>query len=78
MYLFQVVVGSFLAGNQHEQKHKKQKNEFMSAAIPTAAVPISTADPIPNLSTSSSFRGENWSAMPADKPTDINVSMPGD
>ncbi|XP_059444807.1 AT-hook motif nuclear-localized protein 1 [Corylus avellana] len=62
----QVVVGSFLAGNQHEQKPKKQKHEYVSIAAPTAAVPISSADP--------------WSSLPPDsrnKPTDINVSLPG-
>jgi len=62
----QVVVGSFLAGNQHEQKPKKQKHEYVSVAAPTAAVPISSADP--------------WSSLPPDsrnKPTDINVSLPG-
>lgn len=74
----QVVVGSFLAGNQHEQKHKKQKNEPISIATPTAAVPISSADPKGNLSTSS-FRGDGWSSLPSDsrnKPTDINASLP--
>jgi len=61
----QVVVGSFLAGNQHEQKPKKQKHEYVSIAAPTAAVPISSADP--------------WSLPPDSrhKPTDINVSLPG-
>ncbi|XP_061348236.1 AT-hook motif nuclear-localized protein 1 [Gastrolobium bilobum] len=76
----QVVVGSFLAGNQHEQKPRKQKHEVISTVTPTAIVPISTLDPIPILSSSTSFRGDNWSAMPADannKPTDINVSLPG-
>ncbi|KAF5478403.1 hypothetical protein F2P56_004964 [Juglans regia] len=62
----QVVVGSFLTGNQHEQKPKKLKHEYVSIATPTAAVPISSADP--------------WSSLPPDsrnKPTDINVSLPG-
>ncbi|KAJ7952431.1 AT-hook motif nuclear-localized protein [Quillaja saponaria] len=75
----QVVVGSFLTGNQHEQKPKKQKHEVMSTTIATAAVPISSAEPKPNFTTSSSFRGDNWSAYPADsrnKSTDINVSLP--
>ncbi|KAF7810246.1 AT-hook motif nuclear-localized protein 1-like [Senna tora] len=70
----QVVVGSFVAGNQHEQKTKKQKHEnIVSIAFPTA-------DPIPNLSSSTSFPGDNWSSLPQDnrnnKPTDINVSLP--
>ncbi|OAY59927.1 AT-hook motif nuclear-localized protein 1 [Manihot esculenta] len=50
----QVVVGSFLAGNQHEQKPKKQKPDSISISTvvsPTIAVPISTADPKSNLST---------------------------
>ncbi|KAG6634218.1 AT-hook motif nuclear-localized protein 1-like [Carya illinoinensis] len=62
----QVVVGSFLTGNQHEQKHKKQKHDYVSIATPTAAVPISSADP--------------WTSLPSDsrdKPTDINVFLPG-
>lgn len=62
----QVVVGSFLTGNQHEQKHKKQKHNFVSIATPTAAVPISSAEP--------------WTSLPSDsrdKPTDINVFLPG-
>ncbi|GAV70362.1 DUF296 domain-containing protein [Cephalotus follicularis] len=75
----QVVVGSFLAGNQHEQKPKKQKYETISAITTTAAIPISNADPRSNLS-SPSFRGDNWSSVPSDsrnKLTDINVSLPG-
>ncbi|KDP25582.1 hypothetical protein JCGZ_20738 [Jatropha curcas] len=74
----QVVVGSFLAGNQHEQKPKKQKPDAISTITPTAAIPISTADPKSNLSPSS-YRGDSWSSLPADsrnKPTDINVSLP--
>ncbi|MBA0582814.1 AT-hook motif nuclear-localized protein 1 [Gossypium raimondii] len=76
----QVVVGSFLAGNQHEQNPKKQKFEPVSAATVMAAIPISCADPKSNISTS--FRGNNdtWPTMPSDttnKPADINVSLPG-
>ncbi|MBA0735884.1 hypothetical protein Gogos_019686 [Gossypium gossypioides] len=76
----QVVVGSFLAGNQHEQNPKKQKFEPVSAATVMAAIPISSADPKSNISTS--FRGNNdtWPSMPSDttnKPADINVSLPG-
>ncbi|XP_038724554.1 AT-hook motif nuclear-localized protein 1-like [Tripterygium wilfordii] len=72
----QVVIGSFLAGNQHEQKQKKPKQDFISTAAPTAAVPISSADPRSNLSPSP-FQGDNWSSLPSDsrnKPTDINAS----
>ncbi|XVF51624.1 hypothetical protein PTKIN_Ptkin04bG0199300 [Pterospermum kingtungense] len=75
----QVVVGSFLAGNQHEQKPKKQKHEPISAATPMAAISVSSADPKLNISTS--FRGDSWSPTPLpsdsrNKPTDINVSLP--
>lgn len=62
----QVVVGSFLTGNQHEQKQKKQKHDYVSIAAPTAAVPISSADPWTSLASDS-----------RDKPTDINVYLPG-
>ncbi|XP_052170400.1 AT-hook motif nuclear-localized protein 1-like [Diospyros lotus] len=78
----QIVVGSFLAGNQHEQKPKKQKTETIATttATPTAAIPISSAEmeetyaapppasitPKPNLSTSVSFRGDSWSPLPPD------------
>ncbi|KAL3610017.1 hypothetical protein D5086_001037 [Populus alba] len=73
----QVVVGSFLAGNQHEQKPKKQKHDSLSGVVLTAAIPISSADPKTNFS-SSSFRGDSWSPLPPDsknKPADINVTL---
>ncbi|KAK6935267.1 PPC domain [Dillenia turbinata] len=89
----QVVVGSFLTGNQHEQKPKKQKASSITTATPTAAIPISSAEMEeqhhagpgsgagkPNLS-SSSFRGDNWasySSEPRNKPTDINVTLAGE
>ncbi|PRQ17998.1 putative PPC domain-containing protein [Rosa chinensis] len=75
----QVVVGSFLAGNQHEQKPKKQKHEYISNATPTMAIPVSSAEPKTNLSSSTSFRGDNWSSYQSDhkNKTDINVSLPG-
>ncbi|KAI4311679.1 hypothetical protein MLD38_036556 [Melastoma candidum] len=69
----QVVVGSFLAGEQHEQKPKKPKNDIITTTTsPTAVVPISAAEPAP-------FRGDGWSSLQNDlknKPTDINVSLP--
>uniref|UniRef100_A0A6N2JYN8 AT-hook motif nuclear-localized protein n=1 Tax=Salix viminalis TaxID=40686 RepID=A0A6N2JYN8_SALVM len=74
----QVVVGSFLAGNQHEQKPKKQKQDSLSGAMPTSAIPISSADPKSNFS-SSSFRGDSWSPLPPEsrnKPADINLTLP--
>lgn len=89
----QVVVGSFLTGNQHEQKPKKNKSESITNVTPTAAVPMSSTDmdePYGSLPqrtsatqknfSSPSFRGDNWSSMPPDsrsKPTDINVTLPG-
>ncbi|RXI01111.1 hypothetical protein DVH24_001345 [Malus domestica] len=75
----QVVVGSFLSGNQHEQKPKKQKHDYMANATPTMAVPISSADPKSNFSSSTAFRGDNWSSLASDpkNKTDINVSLPG-
>ncbi|KAK4262661.1 hypothetical protein QN277_028196 [Acacia crassicarpa] len=73
----QVVVGSFLAGNQHEQKPKKQKIEVISTAIPTAVVPLSSVtDPVPLLTTSSSsFRGDSWSAIPADNRNNTTTNV---
>ncbi|KAL9350089.1 hypothetical protein Peur_057344 [Populus x canadensis] len=74
----QVVVGSFLAGNQHEQKPKKQKHDSLSGVMPTAAIPISIADPKSNFS-SPSFRGDSWSPLPPEsrnKPADINLTLP--
>ncbi|KAL2235889.1 UNVERIFIED_CONTAM: AT-hook motif nuclear-localized protein 1 [Sesamum indicum] len=61
----QIVVGSFLAGNQLEQKTKKHKPESMSI-IPTAAIPISSAGMEDTYHTSPSFRGDSWSSMPSD------------
>ncbi|CAI9755378.1 unnamed protein product [Fraxinus pennsylvanica] len=75
----QIVVGSFLAGNQHEPKTKKHKPESV-AAVPTAAIPISSAATEEPYQISSSFRGDSWSSMPPDSrnnPTDINVPLPG-
>ncbi|XP_068634688.1 AT-hook motif nuclear-localized protein 1-like [Aristolochia californica] len=73
----QVVVGSFMP-NMQDQKPKKPKMEFHTSLIPTAAVPISSAEmhevystqgqrlpttPRPNLAPSSSFRGDNWGTL---------------
>lgn len=38
----QIVVGSFLAGNQPEQKPRKQKAEYIISTTPTAATPLSS------------------------------------
>lgn len=76
----QVVVGSFLAGNQHEQKNKKPKNDILSSPNAVMApIPVSSADPRPNNHSSSSFHTDDWSSLPSDtrnKPTDINVAAP--
>ncbi|XP_020576312.1 AT-hook motif nuclear-localized protein 1 [Phalaenopsis equestris] len=94
----QVVVGSFLPSYQLEQKTKPKLEA--TSTIPTAAVPMSSMEieetysggqaphssstPKPVLSTSSSFRGENWSASlhssardARNSTTDINISLPG-
>ncbi|XP_050228461.1 AT-hook motif nuclear-localized protein 1 [Mercurialis annua] len=76
----QVVVGSFLSGNQHEQKPKKPKPDNITITTTTAAmaIPMSSSDPKSNLP-QSTFRGDSWSAIATDtrnKPTDINVSLP--
>ncbi|KAL2902199.1 AT-hook motif nuclear-localized protein 1 [Bienertia sinuspersici] len=39
----QIVVGSFLAGNQHEQKPKKQKSEYIISGPPTSTVHFSNS-----------------------------------
>ncbi|KAJ8766116.1 hypothetical protein K2173_021633 [Erythroxylum novogranatense] len=74
----QVIVGSFLTGNQHEQKNKKQKHETISIFTQAAVVPISAADPKSNLPPTS-FHGDGWSSFPSDsrnKLADINVAPP--
>ncbi|KAF8394011.1 hypothetical protein HHK36_020213 [Tetracentron sinense] len=65
------------SSSQHVQKPKKQKTEPTSAATPTAAILISSAEmeegyggqgqhnsavPKPNLASSLSFRGDNWAS----------------
>ncbi|XP_073055721.1 AT-hook motif nuclear-localized protein 1-like [Primulina eburnea] len=75
----QIVVGSFLAGNQVEQKTKEDKPEPM-AIIPAAAITISSAGMEVTNQASPLFRGDSWSSMPPDsrnKPTDINVPLSG-
>ncbi|KAF8380423.1 hypothetical protein HHK36_027909 [Tetracentron sinense] len=73
----QVVVGSFLPSNQHEQKPKKQKSDSTSVVTSTTAFPISSAEmggysaqgqhssatPKPNLASSSSFHGDDWASL---------------
>ncbi|CAK9135961.1 unnamed protein product [Ilex paraguariensis] len=86
----QIVVGSFLTGNHHEQKTKKQKTEAITTATPTAAIPISsagieetygghaqhtTAATKTNLSSPSSFRVENWSSLPSDSRKPTDINV---
>ncbi|KAL3499474.1 hypothetical protein ACH5RR_038567 [Cinchona calisaya] len=74
----QIVVGSFLAGNQHEQKTKKQKPDHVTVT-PTAGYPISSAE-MDDPFRISSFPGDSWSSLPSDsrnKPADINVTLHG-
>ncbi|KAK3038504.1 hypothetical protein RJ639_029802 [Escallonia herrerae] len=87
----QIVVGSFLMGNQHEQKTKKPKVESFTTHTTTAAIPVSSVEmeeaygvqgqhTSKKILSPSSFRGENWSSYAPDsrnKPTDINVTLPG-
>ncbi|KAJ6802267.1 putative AT-hook motif nuclear-localized protein 1 [Iris pallida] len=95
----QVVVGSFLPSYQLEQKTKKPRYMSTSISMPAAAIPLpsternesyggngqgpQTSTPKPSLVTSSSFRGDNWSASLHAAPdtrkssTDINISSPG-
>ncbi|XP_059308165.1 AT-hook motif nuclear-localized protein 1-like isoform X2 [Lycium ferocissimum] len=78
----QIVVGSFLAGNQHEQKTKKNKLEPIAAAV----VPLSSTDiegPYNNHSSAKPTMPAssiNWSSSVApdsrNKPADINVTLP--
>ncbi|KAF2298966.1 hypothetical protein GH714_029410 [Hevea brasiliensis] len=68
------VQGTSMSRNQRS----RNLTQYQLSSHSTVAVPISTADPKPNLS-SPTFRGDNWSPLPSDsknKPTDINVSLP--
>lgn len=70
------MLGSFLAGNQHEQKTKKPKPDQITVTT-VAAYPISAE--MEDYHSPPSFRGESWSALAPDsrsKPTDINVTLP--
>ncbi|KAJ8553096.1 hypothetical protein K7X08_020489 [Anisodus acutangulus] len=78
----QIVVGSFLAGNQHEQKTKKNKSEPITAAV----VPLSSTeieDPYNNHSSAKPTMPAssiNWSSSVGpdlrNKTADINVTLP--
>ncbi|KAL3329542.1 hypothetical protein AABB24_033739 [Solanum stoloniferum] len=77
----QIVVGSFLAGNQHEQKTKKNKLEPITAAV----VPLSSPDieePYNHSSAKPTMPASsiNWSSSLAtesrSKTADINITLP--
>ncbi|KAG7620164.1 PPC domain [Arabidopsis suecica] len=77
----QVVVGSFLAGTDHQdQKPKKNKHDFMLSS-PTAAIPISSAADHRTIHSVSSLPVNNntWQTSlasdPRNKHTDINVNV---
>ncbi|XP_038893099.1 AT-hook motif nuclear-localized protein 1-like [Benincasa hispida] len=76
----QVVVGSFISGNQQEQKPKKSKHDVI---LPVSAFPISSVEQksykTTTTTTTSSLRAETWTPnlVPdlRSQPTDINVSL---
>ncbi|GER44182.1 AT hook motif DNA-binding family protein [Striga asiatica] len=74
----QVVVGSFLAGSQLEQKTKKHKPESVTI-ISAGSIPlVNNVGMEDTYNNSPSFRGDSWSSLPPDsrtKPTDINVTL---
>ncbi|KAK4365866.1 hypothetical protein RND71_013746 [Anisodus tanguticus] len=78
----QIVVGSFLAGNQHEQTTKKNKSECITAVVPLLNTDMENSNHSsakPNVPSYSSFHADNWSSLAPDsrnKPADINVSLP--
>ncbi|KAJ8543550.1 hypothetical protein K7X08_006073 [Anisodus acutangulus] len=78
----QIVVGSFLAGNQHEQMTKKNKPECITAAVPLPSTEIENSNHSsakPTAPSYFSFHADNWSSFAPDsrnKPADINVSLP--
>ncbi|KAL2248594.1 UNVERIFIED_CONTAM: AT-hook motif nuclear-localized protein 6 [Sesamum indicum] len=87
----QVVIGSFLPGHQLEQKPKKPKYERTIAFGPVPTNPVSEeryeaaySGPKPNLTTSTSFHGDNNMAsansMHHSKTSEprSNVSLPGE
>lgn len=74
-----IVVGSFLAGTQHEQNPKRHKPESMTI-IPASSIPIPSAAIDDARHATTTFHGDSWSSMPSEavtKPTDINVTLPG-
>lgn len=72
--MYQIVVGSYLVGDQPEQQEITPielattvtriaaapitHNEVITTITPIAAVPASSADPIPSFTSPASFRGD--------------------
>ncbi|XP_016433111.2 AT-hook motif nuclear-localized protein 1 [Nicotiana tabacum] len=79
----QIVVGSFLAGIQHEPTTKKNKSEPITAAVPLSSTDMEKAyhssSAKPTVVSNSSFHEDNWPSLAPDsrnQPADINVSQP--
>ncbi|CAN4077881.1 unnamed protein product [Withania somnifera] len=72
----QIVIGSFLAGDQHERRTKKNKPESIIAAVPLPDKEDLCNSPV-KQTTPTSFRVDNWSAPDStNKPAEINVTLP--
>lgn len=86
----QVVLGSFLVGQELEQKPKKPKYEHTISFGAIPAIPVSDegyeatySRPMPNLTSSASFHGDNLPSINSvhhSKPThpEHNVPLPGE
>ncbi|CAN4127443.1 unnamed protein product [Withania somnifera] len=74
----QIVIGSFLAGDQHEQRTKKNKPDPVIAAVPLPEMEDPCNSSVKQTTpTSSSFRVENWpTSNSRNKPAEINVTLP--
>ncbi|PIN18192.1 hypothetical protein CDL12_09141 [Handroanthus impetiginosus] len=82
----QVVIGSFLPGQEQEQKPKKTKYEHTISFAPVPANPLSEeryespySGPKPNLTTSVSYHGDNLTSvnsMHGSKPTEPKNNAP--
>lgn len=86
----QVVLGSFLVGQELEQKPKKPKYEHTISFGAIPAIPVSDegyeatySRPMPNLTSSASFHGDNLPSINSvhhSKPThpEHNVPLPSE
>ncbi|XP_060207219.1 AT-hook motif nuclear-localized protein 1-like [Lycium barbarum] len=74
----QIVIGSFLAGDQHEHITKKNKSESVIAAVPLPETEdLYHSSVKQTMPASSSFRVDNWSAPDSrNKSAEINVTLP--